>query len=181
MRKTLFLAVLFMIFVACSQSSLSTEWYDWLYGGELSGNHGNPVTNWYEISQWEVAVCFDWGGTRAASETSSTNIDADYYHNLVATLQAEISSPLDDTSVSAGKNVYEVAWFIQPSDTDESINFEVYIFSSGLGEVIGSSSANYVNGFRDYYVIESEKNYTKAVMKYWNDEREGELEVPFVR
>lgn len=153
----------------------------------MSGSHGNPVTNWYNISQWEVDVCFNWGGVEDPNEVTQNNVAGDYYHNLIVSLQAQVSDPLGDESISSGENVYEVAWFVQPTEGEETVNFEVHIYESGGdGKLVESTGANYVNGFRGYYVEQSSANYTKAKIFYWNAELETaegekkELEVSFV-
>lgn len=183
-KEVSLLAVVLLILSVSSFSVFSEdiEWYEWLWGSEISGSHGNPVTNWYEISQWEVDVCFGWGGTDDPNSFSQNNIMGDYYHNLMISLQAESSEPLEGETVSTGTKIYEIAWFIQPTDLEESINFEVYITDNhGERELIESGTSNYVNGVKGYNVRESPKNFTEARIYYWNDEREKEyLKVPFV-
>ncbi len=171
-----------LVLIICVPAISSTDWYDWLYGGELSVVHGNPVTDWYDISQWEVDVCFDWGGTEDPNQVSQNNVGGDYYHNLIVSLQAEVSDPLRRLDVGSEGMVYEVAWFIQPTRMDETMNFEVYMVDENrVRELVESSSSNFVNGFRGYHVAESSVNYTRATLRYWNENKEGELEVPFVR
>lgn len=181
--KRLIVAVLCIFFIALfGPLTMSADWSGWYYGGEMSGVHGNPVVNWYDVSQWEVDVCFEWGGTTDPNEVSQNNIAGDYYHNLIVTLQAEVSDPLSEEAVTSGKRLYETAWFIQPTEADETVNFEVYIYDSGgHGEVLESTSANYINGFRGYDVRESEKNYTRAKILYQRGvQPQKELEVEFV-
>jgi hypothetical protein len=183
-KKTFKSCIILLMLVLLSAPAFSASWYEWLYGGALSSTtHGNPVLHWYNVSQWELDVCYAWGGTSDPNSVSQNNVVGDYYHNLIVTIQAEVSDPLGEAAVATGKRVYEVAWFIQPTDLDETMNFEVNLIDQyGQKELVESLSSNYVNGFRGYDVRVSEKNYTNATITYWNDRREKlSMGVPFVR
>jgi hypothetical protein len=188
LKKIMMGLVLFLALIACSSYSFSAEydpgWTSFIFGSGLlpGSDHGVPTTPWYEVLPWEVAFCSYFGGNDPSVFTSDPSTTGEYYHNLMLTLQAQVSSPLaGDVPVSSTTRIYEVAYFVQPTQSDETVNFEVQVFTD-TGEMtsIASGSSNYVNGYRDFWAETSEKNYTKAKILYNNQRRNGEFEVEFV-
>lgn len=155
----------------------------------LNRETGSPRTDWYEVEDWEIEFCYSWGGLGRVEEGgigSMSNTNQYITHNSIATLQAEVHEMVPalegESLVDAGVYVYEVGWFIQPFNEDDT-NYEVYIVrSSGSKELLASGNCNYYNPSRDYYAVESEEKgeYTKAYMKFWNEDEDFELEVPIV-
>jgi hypothetical protein len=156
-----------------------------IMGGDIlpGSDHGVPQTPWYEVSNWEVAVCANIVGNEPTDYSQAPGIGGEYYHDLMLTMQAQKSTPLSgEAPVAPNSRIYEVAYFIQPSLINgETINFEVTISDDkGVSKSIASGSSGYVNGFRDYWVEESEVNYTNATLTYNNQRRTGTLGIPFV-
>ncbi|MBI4739350.1 hypothetical protein HY772_07435 [Candidatus Woesearchaeota archaeon] len=176
---TCILFLLFSLAVAASKREFS----GWNVIGQdlpIGSDHGVPTTPWYKVSQWEVNVCSYYGGNDPTAFIQP-GAAGEYYHNLMLTLQAQKSSPLPSIAAPLNTRIYEVAYFIQPTEDDESVNFEVIVRSrDGVEKSIASGSSNYVNGYRDYYVEESETNYSLARLHYWNQKGEGTLEVNFM-
>ena len=163
-----------------SDSDWSTLFTASVFGARL----GVPFTNWYDVAPWETKVCFNWGGDRDPNTVfaGGGNIGGMIYHDLVITMQAQVRNPLpEESEAHINERLYEVAWFVQPTQTDESMNYEVYLIDArGSSKVLASGSANYVNGLRDYFVEFGSTNYTLARMHYWNDRTDGVFDVPVV-
>jgi hypothetical protein len=159
-------------------SGASTFWSDAFLGARL----GVPFTNWYDVAPWETKVCFNWGGDRDPNTVFGGSMGGIIYHDLVITMQAQVRNPLpEELEAHINERLYEVAWYVQPTQTDESMNYEVYLIDvRGSSKVLASGSANYVNGLRDYFVEFGSTNYTLARMHYWNDRTDGVVEVPVV-
>lgn len=177
--RILMLGIMLVLVSSIAGGDAVSLWTDKLF----AGNAGNPFTNWYEVADWETKVCFDWGGDKDPNEVFTETMVGDVFHNLVVTLQAEVRDPLpEEFDDHPDEKLFEVSWFIQPTELESDISYEVYLIGPlGTKKVIGSGSANYINGFRDYYVEFSEINYTKAKLQYWNENiRVQELEVPVV-
>ncbi|MBI5398270.1 hypothetical protein HZB03_02290 [Candidatus Woesearchaeota archaeon] len=181
-KRILLVCILFLLFSLAAAAS-KREFGGWNVIGQdlpIGSDHGVPTTAWYDVSPWEMNVCSYYGGNDPTAFTQS-GAAGEYYHNLMLTLQAQRSNPLPSVPASLKTRIYEVAYFVQPTQDDENVNFEVVVRDSAGAEIsIASGSSNYVNGYRDYYVEESEKNYTLAKLHYWNQKREGTLEVTFV-
>lgn len=176
----LIFAVAFAIAGGLAGGDAMSLWTDELF----TGNTGNPFTDWYEVADWETKVCMDWGGDKDPNEVFTDTMVGEVFHNLVVTLQAQARDPLpEEFGEYSGEEFFEVSWFIQPTESENDINYEVYLSGPYLAKkVIGSGNANYVNGFRDYYVEFSSTNYTEATLKYWNENIEvREFKVPIVR
>ncbi|MBN1544253.1 hypothetical protein JW898_02210 [Candidatus Woesearchaeota archaeon] len=166
------------VFSDVSTGDVFQLWSNKLFGGMT----GNPFTNWYEVADWEVKVCFDWGGERDPNQVFGDTLQGDIYHDTVIAIQAGADNPLPEEFANhVGERLYEVSWFVQPTQTDEDMNFEVFLVDAlGGKKVIGSGNSNYVNGFRDYFVEYSSANYTKASIHYWNLRDDEWREVPVV-
>lgn|GEM_PF-3432298 len=185
MRRLIILFGTVLLIVALSGMAAGTEWTDvvTLWTSDLfAGKVGVPFTNWYEVADWEAKVCFDWGGDKDPNELFGDTIQGEIYHDLVIALQAQGRNPLpEEYSQYSGQRLYEVSWYVQPTQLDESMNFEVWLVkASGERVIIGSGSSNYVNGFRDYYSEFSDANYTSARMHYWNQRTDDVIIVPVV-
>ena len=179
-----FIAILCVLFVVTAVSASKREFSGWNVIGQdlpIGSDHGVPTTPWYQVSDWEVRVCSHYGGNDPAAFTQN-NVQGEYYHNLMMTLQAEVTNALPgDAPVSLKSRIYEVAYFVQPTQDDESINYEVTMHAQdGSVKSIASGSSNYVNGYRDYIIEQSEVNYTYADMRAYNEHRDETLKVEFV-
>ena len=177
----MFIFCVLFLFVGCSFAAAEVEtgdvfqlWTNKLFGG----NVGNPFTNWYEVADWETKACFDWGGDKDPNTVFGDTMVGSLFHDLIVTLQTEVRNPLpEELAEHSDERFYEVSWFIQPAQIDESMSFEVYLVSdTGQRKLISSGSSNYVNGFRDYYVEFSDVNYTKAWMHFYNARTDDTLE-----
>jgi hypothetical protein len=173
----LFLVVVLSSF-AFGDDGASTFWSDPFLGARL----GVPFTNWYDVAPWETKICFNWGGDPDPNTVFGGTMQGIVYHDLVITMQAQVRNPLpEESEARIGERLYEVAWYVQPTQTDESMNYEVYLVGAFIApKLLASGSANYVNGFRDYFVEFSSTNYTLARMHYWNDRTNGVIDVPVV-
>ncbi|MFQ5475094.1 MAG: hypothetical protein ACE5DM_04625 [Candidatus Nanoarchaeia archaeon] len=137
---------------------------------------------WYDIEDWEVAVCSDWwGGKRTIkSETGTTQpVGLDYVTNdIVITIQAEKGDPIPFNSSVTG-NLYELSWYVQPVWT--SVNFEVKIINGDDSEeIVESGSSTMASGYSGYQAFyrEETNNITHAVLTV--AEVNLELKVPFM-
>jgi len=177
-KKILIVLLLFVLSSTMAAGDATQLWLNDLFAGNL----GVPFTNWYDVADWETKVCFDWGGDTDPNEVFGETMQGEIYHNLVVTIQAQVRDPIpEEYEAHVGERLYEVAWYVQPTETDEDMNYEVYLSQRyGGKKVLASGNANYVNGFRDYFAEYSNANYTKAVLRYWNTRTDDTLEVPVI-
>ena len=174
-----------MIICLLSTVTYAAEWsgiFDLWASEYMAGKTGNPFTNWYEVAEWEHKICFDWGGDSDPNAQFSESMVGDIYHDTIIALQAEVRDPLpDDFEAHLEERLFEVSWFVQPTQYEESLNFEVYIYDRyGASTLLASGTSNYLSGYRDYYATYSETNYTKAKIIYWNDRMDDFREVEIV-
>jgi hypothetical protein len=154
----------------------------------LARDRGVPKTDWYDVAQWEIDFCMNWGGTTKTVESGVGKMakEATFIsHNRIFALQAERSeltpSVKDKKLLSDSVVVYEVGWFVQPYEFDKDANYEIYLIGEdGDSIVLDSGNANYYNPSKGYYANESSVNFTKATLKVWNDDFEQDLEVDVV-
>lgn len=153
-------------------------WTDELF----TAQNGVPFTNWYDVADWEVRVCMFWGGDNDPNEVFGDTMVGDVFHNLVVTLQGEVRDPLPEEFEShSDERLYEISWYIQPIESDDDVNYEVYFIEPfGGKQILASGNSNYVNPGRDYLAEYSTANYTKVKLRYWNDDINEVLEVPIV-
>jgi hypothetical protein len=151
----------------------------------LNRDKGPPKTDWYEVEDWEVTYCSNTGGLPSPEETgygTMSGAGAEYGQEFVAALQGErtdiVPSFDNEESVTEGKMVYEVSWFVQTFQS-EDLSYEVYLVKkNGFKDVVSTGSANFYNPARGYYSVESEANYTDAYMKYYNEDINEDILVP---
>jgi hypothetical protein len=125
---------------------------------------------WYEVADWEVAVCTGWGGI--ADETRSSGGDSasssmHAYNSLTvsAALQAEIVEAVPgEYTLPEGTRIYAISWYVQP--ISGSINYKVKaIYSGAPTEVVQDSSATPSAGYNGYFAKETDLNMTKVVLE----------------
>jgi len=173
-----------MLFVVVLCSGASG---DFLYDG-LGRTLGVPTTEWYEVADWEISACMKWGGSKNTVTTGAGTMSSESSYveiDRVISLQAErnIISPtvLGDTTGLESAEVIEVAWFIRPMKFDDDINYEVSLIKeNGMKEVIASGNANFYNPGREYAAKSDETDFTKAELKFWNEDINKNLVVDIV-
>lgn len=152
----------------------------------LGRERGPPKQAWYDVKQWEVDFCEKWGGTSSSIESGTGPVGTDstfITHNRIISLQAERTDIIPTALRVPGLNVtvYEVAWYVQPFRSDDDINYEVYLIDErGHLSVLDSGNANYYNPAKGYQANSSSINFTKAEIKFWNEEITMRLNVTIV-
>ncbi|MBT5021607.1 hypothetical protein HOK51_11240 [Candidatus Woesearchaeota archaeon] len=175
LKFVLVLVILMCIIVLAGFVSALTfgEFTDYATGGFMRSDKGIP-TDWYEVDDWEIDACTEWGGatSTANSELEDISIVLENTH-LIATINA-MHHEIEDGSL-----IYEIAWFIQPSDYEETIDWEISTkTNNGIKKILDNGNANYYNGHSGYFTVQSEFDLKTATLK-WSGESEGEIEVPF--
>ena len=139
---------------------------------------------WYEIEDWELAVCQDyWGGSGTiAGETGQpAGYGVDVYSNdIIITLQAERSDPIPFNSTH-WSYIYEVSWYVQPLWT--SVSYEVVVTDLSGNRVdppIESGSSSSATGYSGYVALvqSSEDMLGSAILKVL--EADISIEIPFI-
>ncbi|NQU79561.1 hypothetical protein HQ545_07365 [Candidatus Woesearchaeota archaeon] len=175
-KKCIF-CCLFLLISLCSTASADvwTLWTSDLFVGGL----GVPYTEWYDVAEWETKVCFDWGGDSDPNQISNEQLSVDIFHDLVVTIQAQVSNPLPgDIGFDTDELLYEISWFIQPVTGGEDMTYEVYLMDDmSASQLLDTDSATYERPGRGYFAEYSSHNYTKAKIKYINPRTDDELEV----
>lgn len=118
----------------------------------------NPkVDSWYDVEEWEVEVCSQWGGTADVQKSAATPFGSEtYLYSMAITLQAEKKRHY--LGASNYTYVYDVGWYIQP--ITGSVDYKVYLIDESDNEkLIADGAANMATGDSGYY---AEENTTKA-------------------
>lgn len=147
-----------------------------LWKEDISNTHDGYVFNWYNVEPWEVDVCQKEAGVDADQEeyfATGLGGGEKRTYSLSTTVQAQYR-PLENGTL------YEIAWYIQPANTD--LEYELYTMTSeGLKtRVQGRTSASQKTGDANFWSEVSSKNYTTVVLKYLAPEGEKTKEYQYV-
>ncbi len=131
------------------------------------------IMPWYAVEDWEIEACSKWGGTTQATTISTGTVGSSFLDQTTVTLQAQ-KTVMND---SDGKltSVYEVAWYFQPVQNDQS--YKVQLLGPGKTDEIFKGSSTAVNGDSGYYAEETSSGFDKAKIIY----ETGSLLVPIVQ
>lgn len=145
MLKKIYTLVLFAIFSALIISSVNA--------GQERSKFDPKVDSWYDVQEWEVEVCSQWGGIGEVQKSSATPFGSEtYLYSMAITLQAEKKRHyVGDANFTY---IYDVGWYIQP--LKGSVDYKVYLVTeSGHEKLLGEGAANMRTGDSGYYAEEN--------------------------
>lgn len=165
-KTTTLLLVLLLVVAVMLPLALSDGEIAWSYGGLLQGrtNAHFLATDWYEVNEWEVSQCAKHLETEVFGETDYTESEFDknaFVYDTAVTLQV-----FKEKNEYTDEVLYEVGWYVHPSDEEISFYIELREVDGGWEEIIDQQEANPVTGNSGYHAWIGDKHYDQARLVY---------------
>ena len=167
MKKILTAKIIAVVLALILTASISYA-INWDFWEDSSEGVGPIETDWYAVEDWELEVCYKWGGPEHATTVSTGT--ASYVYTTTATIQA-----LKDTIEYPNGTIdilYQAAWYVKPMT--DSLDYRVELTNGAVLEV-GSGTADANTGGSGYYAQYLSEDYTKATLYFGSDSLEVDI------
>lgn len=124
---------------------------------------------WYEVADWEIAVCSSWGGIEdetsgEGGESASSELYEYTSLDISIALQTQVKDAAEGFELPEDTNIYEISWYVQP--IAGAVNYEIRArYLGGQSQVIESGSATPYTNYEGYHVEETDKKMTSVVIR----------------
>jgi len=153
------LVLLFIIIALVSITSLIISSKD-----EDEWDH--RIDNWYDVEDWEIAVCSKWGGAGEPQSYSGMGFTATGIASGLETVTLQGQKTVYNIEGQNSSVIYEASWYYQPFVGSKS--YRVYLAKGARKELIFEGSSTAQTGDGNYHAEEfsTDPGFTHVLIEY---------------